>query len=241
MTAWPEARGGGSGRGFVAAVAARAERWLLDPAPPGPRPAEPGTDDRLVVAVIGLAPRCGTTTLARALAVELAKRDHSGAAIVTASSRGAGPALATAAARRLARALPPDVAAAAGRLCLVDPDDPSVRELAASRPAPLVLDVDHGRPPESALAVADAAVLVAVPGTEPALADVVAASLSRDEGQPRIVLNRSVELGAWRGRCALAVGESRLGARLALAGREPTPALARPLAELADLIAEERA
>ncbi len=234
MTAWPEARGGG---GFVAAVAARAERWLLDPAPPRRHAAEPGTSDRLVVAVIGLAPRSGTTTVARALAVEFAKRDRSGASIATASSRGAGPALATAAARRLARGQPADAATAAGRLCLVDPDDPLVRELAVSRPAPLVLDVEHGRAPEAALAVADAAVLVAVPGTEPALADVVAASLSRDDRRPSVVLNRAVEVGAWRGRCALAVGESRLGARLALAGREPTPALARPMGELADLIA----
>lgn len=238
MTAWPEASGGG-GRGLVAAVAARAEGWLLEPATPRPGAVEPGADARLVVAMIGLAPRCGTTTLARALAIELAKRDRGGAALVTATSRGAAPALATAAARRLARALPFDAAGSTGRLCLVDPDDPSVRELAAGRPAPLVLDVDHGRAPEAALAMADAAVLVAAPGTEPSLADVVAASLSRADGPPRVVLNRALESGAWRGRCALGVGESRLGARLALAGRESLPALARPMAELADMLARE--
>jgi hypothetical protein len=230
--AWSESRRRG---GFLAAVAARAERWLLEPASPHPRAADPEPEVRPVVAIIGLGPRCGATTIARALAVDLARRDRCTAAIVSAAGRGPAPAVATAAARRLTRALPPGAAAAAGRLCLVDPDAPSVRELASSRPAPLVLDVEHGGPPEGPLALADAAVLVATPAIEPALADVVAASLSRGEALP-IVLNRAVELGAWEGREVLAVGEARLGARLALAGRDPTPGLARPIAELADLL-----
>lgn len=233
MTAWPEARGAG---GFVAAVASRAERWLLEPATPRPRAAEPRPDVRLVVAVIALGPHCGTTTVSRALAIELAKRDHSGASLVTATARGTAAALANAPARRLARALPAAEAAAVGRLCLVDPDAPAVRELALSRPAPLVLDVPHGCPPESAAALADATVLVAAPSVEPALADVVAASLTRADAVPAIVLNRATEAGAWSGRDALAIPEARLGARLALAGRDPTPGLARPIGELADAL-----
>ena len=234
--AWPEARGGGR---LVAAVAARAERWLLEPAGPRLRAAEPEPGCRPVIAVVGLGPRSGTTTVARALAVELARRDRGERAIVSARVRGPAPALATGPARRLARALPPDAAAATGRLCLVDPDDPAVRELASARPAPLVLDVAHGRPPESAVALADATVLVAAPAVEPALADVVAASLSRGRELP-VVLNRAVELGDWAGREFIPVGEARLGARLALAGRDPTPGLARPIAELADrLVGEE--
>jgi hypothetical protein len=236
MTAWPEARGGGR---FLAAVAARAERWLIEPAPARPRAVEPDPAVRPVIAMIGLGPRCGTTTLARALAIELARRDRAGAALVSASVRGPAPALATAAARRLARALPPESAAAAGRLCLLDPDDPALRELAAHRPAPLVLDVGHGRAPEAPCAMADATVLVAAPSVEPALADVVAASLARGAHWPPIVLNRAIEPGAWAARDVLAVGEARLGARLALAGRDPTPGLARPIAELADLLVGE--
>jgi hypothetical protein len=236
MTTWAESRRGG---GFLALVATRAERWLLEPAPPRPRVAVPERDMRPVVAVIGLGPRCGTTTIGRALAIELARRDRSGAAIVSAASRGPAPALATAPARRLARALPREAAAAAGRLCLLDPDDPAVRELAVSRPAPVVLDVEHGRPPEGPCALADAIVLVAAPSVEPALADVVAASLARGGVTPPVVLNRAAELGPWAGRDVLAVGEARLGARLALAGRDPTPGLARPIAELADALVGE--
>jgi hypothetical protein len=37
----------------------------------------------------------------------------------------------------------------------------------------------------------------------------------------------------------LEIPEARLGARLALAGRDPTPAIARPIAQLADWLAEE--
>lgn len=256
MTAWPEqARGPAA---FLAAVAARAERWLLEPASPRPRAVEPEPDLRPVVAVIGLASRCGTTTIARALAIELAKRDRAGAAIVSAATRGPAPALATAPARRLARAFPPEAALAAGRLCLVEPEQPALHELARSRPAPLVLDVGHGCPPESPRALADAVVLVATPDVEPALAEVVAMSLTRDARPPVLLLNRAVELGAWRDRgtlhagdahpgvrlapggCdTLTVGEARLGARLALAGRDPTPSLARPIAELADLVVGE--
>jgi hypothetical protein len=242
MTAWPEARA----TGFLAAVATRAERWLLEPAVPSrPDAADPDPDTRAVIAVIGLAARCGTTTVARALGVELARRDRGGAAIVSSSAaaspvRSAGvPAVATAGARRLARALPSGAATAAGRICLVDADDPALRELAGSRPAPLVLDVAHGRPPEGPIALADATVLVASPAVEPALADVVAASLARGDEPPLVVLNRAVEPERWDARDALLVAESRLGARLALAGRDPTPGLARPIAELADRLTGE--
>ena len=225
--------------GFLAAVATRAERWLLEPPPPRPRAAEPAPDARPVIAVIGLGSRCGTTTIARALAIELARRDRGGAAIVSACTRGPTPTLATAAARRLARALPREAASAAGRLCLLDPDDAAVRELAGSRPAPLVLDVEHGRPPQSPFALSDAAVLVAGPAVEPALADVVAASLTRDGVAPAIVLNRALDAEEWSERDVLVVGEARLGSRLALAGRDPTPGLARPIGELADALVGE--
>jgi hypothetical protein len=227
--------------GFFAIAVSRAERWLLEPPPPRPHAAEPAPDVRPVVAVVGLGPGCGATTIARALAVELARRDRSGAAIASARVRGPAPALATAAARRLARGLPREVATAAGRLCLLDPDDPAVRELAHSRPAPLVLDVEHGTPPQGPVALADHVVLVAGVEVEPSLADVVAESLARDGVPPPIVVNRAVDPGQWGRRGALVVGEARLGARLALAGRDPTPGLARPIGELADQLVGEGA
>src|SRR3954470_7899097 len=71
------------GNGLLALVAARAERWLLEPAPPRPRAADPLPEARPVIAVIGLGSRCGSTTIARALAVELARRGRSSAAIVS--------------------------------------------------------------------------------------------------------------------------------------------------------------
>src|SRR5947209_4057526 len=149
MTAWPESRRGE----LFAAVAARAEAWLLEPTPASARPAEPEVSFRPVVAVVALAPRCGTTTIARALAVELAQRDR-GAAVVSAWSPPRGPLIATAASRRLARELAEsagDGARPAGRLCLVEDSPAVLRDLAARRPAPLVLDLRHGDPPESAL------------------------------------------------------------------------------------------
>jgi hypothetical protein len=48
-------------------------------------------------------------------------------------------------------------------------------------------------------------------------------------------------LGPWAGREVIAVGEARLGARLALAGRDPTSGLGGPIAKLADLLVGEGA
>ena len=201
MTAWSDVRR----LGLVAAVIAKAETWLLEPSGVHARPREPEPGRRPVVAVVGLAPRCGTSTVARALAVELARRDRGAAAVSTAA--------------------PPRVPE------LID----DLRDAAARRAAPVVIDVGHGSPPEPALALADRAVLVATPDLEPSLADVVAASLTRVGRSPLVVVNRVFgELGAWAGRGVLSIGESRLGARLALAGREPVGAFAADVAELAD-------
>ena len=237
MTAWPERRRGG----FAAAVAARAEAWLLEPAAPRARHAERSLPPRPVVAVVGLGRGCGATTLARALGVELARRDPGGAAAVVGTRPAAGPGavLATAPARRLARgltALGCDEARAVGRLALVGPDDAALTGVAGERPAPVVLDVSHGAAPERPLALADRAVLVASPDVEPALAAVAAKALARDGIAPLVVVNRRLDgAGAPAG---LVVGEGRLGARLALAGRDAVGALGSVAAALADACAE---
>jgi hypothetical protein len=232
VTAWSAQRRGG----FVAAAAARAEAWLFEPAAPraerSKRPAPP----RPVVAVVGLGRRCGSTTIARALAVELGRRDPVGVAVVSAESLASGATLATVPARRLARSLAGAgcETRAVGRLAQVAADDAGLRDVADERPAPVVLDVSHGTPPEPALALADRAVIVASPDVETSLVEVSAAALARDgRPPPLVVLNRIVD-DDWTGVPAIAARESRVGARLALAGRDPLGPLAAAVAGLAD-------
>lgn len=216
----------------MSAWLARAEAWLLEPAarpaavePPAPPPT------RLTVAVLGLTPGSGATTLARALAVELARRDPAGAAIVMSEHRpSAPPAPATPAALRLARslrALGCDGARAAGRLCLTG--GPAVPPALA---APVVLDA--GRAGQLGVGRADRTVVVAGPGAEPALAQVVRDSFARGGREPDLVANRVEDAARWHSIGALVVGESRLAALWALAGHEPRGRLGAVVRELAD-------
>ena len=227
-----------SGRGLVATAVAAAGAWLLEPAEPRAAPDPPvATGSRPVVAVFGLATRCGATTLARALGAELAGRSGDGACAVS----GAGPAaaipLGTPAAARLARALA-DVASsrprASGRLCLVEAHDPLALADAARGLAPLVLDA--GRAPGGAHAsIADRVVLVAGPTVEPSLALAVAATVSRVAPPPLVVLNRPHRSGEdrWAGAADLVLPDSRTAAQLAMGGREARGAFGRCVAELA--------
>lgn len=236
MTAWSAQRRGG----FVAAVAARAEAWLFEPTTPRTAGSTHVAPRRPVVAVVGLARRCGSTTIARALAVELARRDALGAAVVSAESLASGATLATVAARRLARSLAGAGCETrpAGRLVLAAAEDAGLRDIADERPAPVVLDVPHGTPPEPALALADRAVIVASPDVEPSLVEVAAAALARDwQPRPLVVLNRAMEEER-TDIPGIAVRESRVGARLALAGRDPLGPLAVAAAGLADECSE---
>jgi hypothetical protein len=235
-----------SGRGLLGAVA----DFLVEPVDPdaagapGGALAEPEwtAAARPVVAVAALAPRCGTTTVARALAAELAARDDSGASIVsTEAISGGGIPLGTPAAGRLgravARALPCRVRAV-GRLCLtaIGPSPAPLVDSARDL-APLVLDV--GDPGQAAVAasLADAVVLVAGPSVEPALAAVVSESLRNVGPEPVVVLNRDRDADErWDGRCALRLPESRMGAQLALAGREARGELGGAVARLGDLV-----
>jgi hypothetical protein len=106
---------------------------------------------------------------------------------------------------------------------------------AARYHAPLVLDPGStvlGGVPAS---LADRTLVVAGPRVEPALATVAAACLARVGPEPIVVLNRAPAEGPWRDRAALVLPQSRMGARLALAGREPLGELGAAVAELADL------
>ena len=229
--------------GLLSAVAG----FLVEPA--GPAPAVAGQVDsawtattRPAVAVAGLAPRCGTTTVARALAAELALRDPDGVAIVSAEAiAGGGIPLGTPAAGRLGRAVQrslPSQTRAVGRICLTAAAADHARLVdAAGDLAPLVLDVaDPGQTAVTASLV-DAVVLVAAPPVEPALAAVLSDSLARVGPEPVVVLNR--DRGAderWDGRCAVRLPEARMGGQLALAGREARGELGRAVARLADLL-----
>jgi hypothetical protein len=208
-------------RGPLAAALASAGAWLLEPAEPV-REAELAAPalPRPVIAVFGLARCCGATVVARALAAELASRDVHGAAAVHCEARAAGIPLATHAAMRLARHLA-DVAGAdtraVGRLCLVGGADAGALADTARRLAPLVLDAGSSSLGGVPAALADEVLVVSGPSTEPTLAAVAADCLARVGHEPIVVRNRARE--PWP--AAHVLPDSRMGAQLALGGREP--------------------
>jgi hypothetical protein len=221
-------------RGPLAAALATAGAWLLEPAEPVREPelAAPASP-RPVVAVFGLARGCGATVVARALAAELATRDVAGAAAVHCEARAAGIPLATHAAARLARHLA-DVAGAetraVGRLCLVGGADAGALADTARHVAPLVLDAGTASLGGVPAALADQVVVVSGPSTEPALGLVAADCLARLGHDPIVVRNRAREPSP----ADHVLPDARMGAQLALGGREPRGELGRAIAELAD-------
>lgn len=230
-------------RGFVSGALAAAGSFLLEPAAPRPdSPSEAPPGFRPVVAVFGLARGCGVTVVSRALAVELASRDAAGAAAVHCDARAAGIPLATHAAARLAKALadvPGADTRAVGRLCLVAGAERAALADTARHFAPLVLDAGSASLGGAPAALADRVVVVATPATEPALASVAVECLGRLGCEPVVALNRMptgyADDPSWATRAALHLPESRMGAQLALGGRETRGELGRAVAELADL------
>ena len=261
---------GGPRRGRLQGLLAAAGSFLLDPpdavdahgpedaafpgglgdeASAGPL-AAPAT--RPVIAVFGLAGRCGATVVSRALASELAARDPGGTAAVACEARPAGPPLATRAAARLARALEdlPGGAQALGRLCLLRWADPSSLSNALRGLAPLVIDAGSSSLGGAPACVADRTLIVTTPAIEPTLGQVAIECVARVGPEPTLVMNRSrhaderpaapgderpaapgqtVRLGE-----AFALPDSRLGAQLALSGREARGGLGRAVAQLVD-------
>ena len=82
-----------------------------------------------------------------------------------------------------------------------------------------------------AAAVADRVVVVGGPATEPALAAVAVDCLERVGQDPLVVRNRTIS----ESDMTHALPDSRMGAQLALGGREPRGELGRAVARLADL------
>lgn len=232
-----------AGSRLLAAALARAEAFLLEPVvvgDPGTAPTPPAAA-RPLVAVVGVAPRCGTTTVARALAAELALRDQARAAVVVGPDvRGSLP-IGTPAAGRLARVVSSRAGVEArpsGRLCLTSAVEPARADGSIRGIAAVVLEAEAAGAAGAAASVADATVLVAAPHVEPALACVLAASLARVGPQPLVLLNRSPathsEAPAWRGRADVSVPLSHGAARLALSGRGAGGPFGAAIALLAD-------
>jgi hypothetical protein len=230
-------------RAALAAMLARAEAWLLEPVESmSEAAAPPRAVQRPVVAVFGLGPRCGATTMARALGAELAGRDAEGAAVVSASVHAGSLPLAAPAAGRLARALGAMTGVhtrAVGRLCLVEGADELTLADAARYLAPLVLDAGSVSVGGASCSLADHAVLVATSKVEPALARLVVESLARVGPEPIVALNRA-DASGWEGDAAVELPDSRMGAQLALGGREARGELGRAVSKLADLCGEPR-
>ena len=222
-------------RSVLATAAAAVESFFLEPVAPPPAADSSGPpDQRAVVCVFGLARGCGVTTVARALAAELAVRDPLGAAAVACDARPAAIPLATHAASRLARDLenvPGASPRAVGRLCLVGGADPLQLADTARWHAPLVIDAGSSSLGGAPASVADRAVIVTTPALEPALARVGVDCVARVGPAPIVVLNRAPH----DQHGALALPSSPMGARLALGGREARGELGRAIAELADL------
>ena len=227
-------------RGLLATALAQLGAFFVEPLPPPEAPTRIRV--RPVVAVVGLDTGCGTTTVSRALAVELARRDPTGAAAVAGQARAGALTPGGTAAGRLARAVGTGHGGrvrTVGRLCLISGAEAGTVAESVRSVAPLVLDLGHGEPAGIGAALADHVVLVAPAAAEPALAAVVAGSLGRIGPSPLVVVNRlgetaGEEADRWAGRAAVTLPESRASARLALAGRDPGGALGRGSRALAD-------
>jgi hypothetical protein len=99
--------------------------------------------------------------------------------------------------------------------------------------APLVLDGGRTAVGGAPAALADHVVLVFSPRVEPALASVARASLAAAGPDPIVVLNRAADPGAHGGIADVLLPDSRMGAQLAHAGRDPRGALSRAITDLA--------
>ena len=219
----------------------RAGEWLVEAPEGGDRRAEPLLPEAPprtfpLLAVVGLARRSGATTLARALGVALAMREG-GAAVVASPERPAVVALGNSGpAGRLAETLSGlGHVRAAGRLCLTSATDAGQLRAATRTVAPAVIEVEPGAAAVDAARLVDRVVLVASPSLEPALAAAVAETIEALARAPLVVVNRAADQGTWLGEADVLVPESRMGARLALAGREPRGLLGRAVDHVVEL------
>ena len=222
-------------------VMGRVESYLLRPVEPPPAAAR--VVEHPVVAVLGVAPGSGATTVARGRAVALAGDAATGLACVNGRPPRPGAGLPSRAADRMARALAGaggGSAGSAGRLCIVDAADVPGLAQAARLELPLVLDAGRGPAARAAAALADRVVLVATPATEPALASLLGDSLGRIRQDFVVAVNRASDQDEWGGAPAAAVPQSRIGAALARSGRPAPGSFGRAMSALAAMCSERR-
>lgn len=186
--------------------------------------------DGLVVTVIGMAPGCGTTTVARLLALALAERSDGSAAVVVSSERLGGWG-SLGAGGRLARKLGVGSAGGRGRLAFLPPDELRSAVDQSRGLAPVVAEVGYGANWAIAASLADLCVLVAGADADSALLTLVAGEVMAVGAAPLVVLNR-VESGA---EVDVLLPDAGLAARLARAGVRPTGPLWAGGSSLGDL------
>jgi hypothetical protein len=214
---------------LIANALARVQAFLLEPAeeslgvrpatslPVRFAPASPITDLRVVV--LGLTPRCGSSTVARGLAVALGRvRGRVPQLIAVQAEQSQASALVG---RPFAGGLRWEAPRSLSGVELVEYGR-TVGALAGG-PSALVWDVASGETERatSAAAGADAVVLVAPGTSEPALADLVARMLGERHGRVLLVAARVSDPAPW-GERATCLPDSRLGAALVTRGRRAT-------------------
>ena len=220
-------------------VLERAQGFLIEPAAErdatpargeagGGRVLRPPPRARVEVAVLGLSPGCGVSTLARGLARSVWAVSRCPAHVAVFAAAG-GP-------ERERSGTAPVWEIPAG---LADPEEVAgygtMIGCLAGEPSVMIWDV----PPRHAEAVAavalraQAVVVVAAGSGEPALAELAGGMLEERFGPVLLVANRVRDFAPWRDRTAACLPESRLGAWLARRGRRAPAPLAGALDELA--------
>lgn len=227
---------------LIAAALARAQGFLLEPAPtvevaPGAiSPAPLASCGPVNVVVTGLSRGSGATMVAAGLAQALVVPDARSAHLVSLQSDPGG-----------ARRAPPGVVAWELPPALQDAEEIAdygatlARLAAGGAPAAVVWDVRAddvaraGRVMESC----DAIVCVAAGSAEPALCALVCDMLAERYGRVVLVANRVGDAEAWSGRCAAAVPDARLAAILIARGRSPGGAVGAAMSQIAALLEEQ--
>ena len=226
---------------LLSAALARAQSFLLEPVQPGPAAATAALAQaavqprQLEIVVMGARPRCGASTIARGLAAMLSVPGARPAHLI---SLAAAPSSREQAPGTLAGGTLWEIPTALREEGEVAEYGQTVARLAGS-PSALVWDVpaDHARRAEAAARAAHVTLLV-VPGNgEPALGELLAEMLSQRHGRVLVVASRA-EPERWRGKAAVSLPESRIGALLALRFRRPQGGFGFALSELAALVEE---
>jgi hypothetical protein len=212
----------------------RARDFLLEPdgrlplpAGGGPAGNEPAAGP-LEVAVVGLSAGCGTTTVARALALAVASPARP--ACLVAFDPGA----------RADERLPGPVDVRAVPAALVDPQEATAYGATAARlvgegvAAAVIWDVGAGEAARGGPAIERSGVLVAVAAGsgEPALAGLVRDVLCENGRRVLLVCNRPQD-DAWSRWADVCLPDSRLGAAWIRRGRSPGGGLAAAIVQLA--------